>query len=69
MIDIRSIIFNILVYLKFIIKTGNYYKFNRSYCKHLPPIKVTVEPNFQTQTFVDTYFSYEDNTDTDVLRL
>lgn len=48
---------------------GDYYKFNQSYCKHLPPIKVTVEPNFQTQTFVDTYFSYENNTDTDVIRL
>lgn len=41
---------------------GDYYKFNQSYCKHLPPIKVTVEPNFQTQTLVDTYFSYENNT-------
>lgn len=69
MIDMRSFIFNILVYLKFIISMGDYYKFNRSYCKHLPPIKVTVDPNFQTQTFVDTYFSYENNTDTAVFRL
>lgn len=48
---------------------GDYYKFNQSYCKHLSPIKVTVEPKFQTQTFVDTYFSYENNTGTDVFRL
>lgn len=69
MIDIRSIIFNILGYLKFIINMGDYSKFNQSYCKHLPPIKVTVETNFQTQTFVDTYFSYENSTYTDVFRL
>lgn len=69
MIDIRSNTFNILLYLKFIINMGDYKKCNRSYCKHLPRIKVTVKPNFQTQTFVDTYFSHENNTDTDVSRL
>lgn len=31
---------------------GDYYKCNQIYCKHLPPIKVTVESNFQTQSLL-----------------